>query len=392
MQGIPYGVKDIFDVAGVATTCYSKLHLHSRAQADSAVVAALRAAGAVLLGKLATHEFAFYGPDFDLPFPPARNPWDLSRLTGGSSTGSGAAIAAGLLRFATGSDTGGSIRHPSTWCGLVGLKPTFGLLPRRGVFPLSWSFDVVGPLTRSVEDCAIALKTMTGAGNAPAPDYRQGLELGVRGFRVGLIREFLSHVDAEVLAGVEDVASMLREDGAVVDDVVLPPLAEYGATARVIIFSEGFHVHRKALQEHLDDFGPVNGKRLILGAAYSASDYIAALSARRLLAAKVQDVLQRYDVLLCATLLRTAPRFDEPSANPFNPSKPSPAVPFNLSGNPAMSVPIGLDAAGLPRGVQIVGRLFDEATLLRVGRAIEKRSGWEGVAMLRFDGPASETA
>ena len=197
MHGIPYAVKDIIDVAGMATTCHSKLRLDHVASADAEVTARLRNAGAILLGKLATYEFALGGPSFDLPFPPTRNPWNLEHIPGGSSSGSAAAIAAGFVRMAIGSCTAGSIRGPAAWCGTVGIKPTYGRVSQRGVFPLAWSLDHCGPLTRSVEDAAISLQVMAGydaldpsSADVPVPDFRSGLDSGVTGLRLGVPRAF----------------------------------------------------------------------------------------------------------------------------------------------------------------------------------------------------------
>ncbi|MBN8906197.1 MAG: amidase, partial [Rhodospirillales bacterium] len=211
-HGIPYALKDIYDTAGIRTTCHSRLRLDNVPTEDSVAAARLRAAGGVLLGKVATHEFALGGPSFDLPFPPARNPWNPEHVTGGSSSGSATAIAARMVRMAMGSDTGGSIRGPAAWCGLVGIKPTYGRVSRRGVFPLSWTLDHCGPLSRSVEDSAITLQVLAGhdpqdgaSADMPVPDYRAGLEAGVQGLRIGVPRAFFATASAatpDVLAGV----------------------------------------------------------------------------------------------------------------------------------------------------------------------------------------------
>ena len=226
MHGIPHALKDIFDTAGIRTTCHSRLRIDHVPDADCTVAAKFAAGGAVLLGKLATHEFAIGGPSFDLPFPPARNPWNTEHVTGGSSSGSAAAIAARMVRMAMGSDTGGSIRGPAAWCGLAGIKPTYGRVSRRGVFPLSWTLDHCGPLSRSVEDSAITLQVLAGhdpldpaSADVPVPDYRAGLERGVSGLRIGIPRAFFAAnkvLTEPVLEGIDRTAIQLPDAEAAV--------------------------------------------------------------------------------------------------------------------------------------------------------------------------------
>ena len=389
-HGIPHALKDIYDTAGIRTTCHSKLRIDNVPEKDSVVAAKFVEAGAVLLGKLATHEFAIGGPSFDLPFPPSRNPWNVEHVTGGSSSGSATAIAARMVRMAMGSDTGGSIRGPAAWCGLAGLKPTYGRVSRRGVFPLSWTLDHCGPLSRSVEDCAITLQVLAGhdpqdaaSADVPVPDYRAGLERGVSGLRIGVPRAFFVSASAttpEVVAGIDQTAAQLRAAGAIVEDVVLPEYGLFAASGRVIMMAEAFAIHETDMQERLLDYGEITAGRFILGAAISAADYINALRARRELTGAVNAVLQGYDVVLTASALNTAPRFDAP-VDALSTASPMQTIPFNVTGHPAMSVPIGLAPNHLPLSVQVAGRPFDEATVLRVGRAIERLSNWESVAL-----------
>jgi aspartyl-tRNA(Asn)/glutamyl-tRNA(Gln) amidotransferase subunit A len=390
MHGIPYALKDIYDTAGITTTCHSKLRQNHVPQHDSVVAARFAEGGAVLVGKLATHEFAVGGPSFDLPWPPPRNPWNVEHVTGGSSSGSAAAIAAGMLRMATGSDTGGSIRGPAAWCGLAGIKPTYGRVSRRGVFPLSWTLDHCGPLARSVEDAAIALQVMAGhdpldpaSTDVPVPDFRTGLERGVTGLRIGVPRAFFATakmVTPEVLAAIDRTAQRLRDAGAAVEDVTLPDFAIFGAAGRVIMMAEAFAIHRVDMQTRLTDYAEITAGRFVLGAAITAADYIDALRARRELTDAVNAVLSHHEALLTASSLTTAPRFDSmPDA--LSSVSPMQTIPFNLTGHPAMSVPVGLATDGLPLSVQIVGRPFDEPTVLRVARAVEKLSSWERVAL-----------
>src|SRR5438477_4823977 len=228
MQGIPHALKDIYATAGIRTTCHSKLLLDNIPKQDSAVAAKFKAQGAVLLGKLATHEFALGGPSFDLPFPPARNPWNPDHVPGGSSSGSGAAVAAGPARMAIGSDTGGSTRGPAGYCGTVGLKPTYGLVSRRGVFPLSYTLDHCGPLSWTVEDSAIAMEVIAGfdpqdpgSADVPVPDFRAKLGRGVQGLRLGLPRHWFVKADgvsAETVRAIDDAAQTLAKLGAVVEE------------------------------------------------------------------------------------------------------------------------------------------------------------------------------
>jgi len=359
--------------------------------ADSVVAAKLTEAGGVLLGKLATHEFALGGPSFDLPFPPARNPWNVAHVTGGSSSGSATAIAARMVRMAMGSDTGGSIRGPAAWCGLAGIKPTYGRVSRRGVFPLSWTLDHCGPLSRSVEDSAIVLGVLAGhdpadaaSADVPVGDYLAALNKGVSGLRIGIPRAFFQGAPAatpDVLAGIDRTADRLRAAGAKVEDIALPDYALFAAAGRVIMMAEAYAIHAADMRKRLLDFGTITANRFVLGAAIMASDYIDALRARRELTDAVNAALGRHDALLTASALCTAPRFDQ-TVDALSSAAPMQTIPFNVTGHPAMSVPIGLGTNGLPIGVQIAGRAFDEAMVFRIGRAVEKLSGWENVALL----------
>ncbi len=256
LQGIPYALKDIYDTAGIRSTCHSKLRLDVVPAEDGFAAAKLRAGGGVLIGKLATHEFAIGGPSFDLPFPPARNPWDRERMPGGSSSGSAASVAAGIVRMAMGSDTGGSIRGPAAYCGTVGMKATYGLVSRRGVFPLSTTLDHCGPLARSVEDAAITLQIIAGhdpldpaSADFPIPDYVSGLENGVSGMRIGVPRAFFAHAGAttpDMLAAFDRAAdSSLRAAGATVEDVELPDYALFNTCGRVILTGEAYTCTRR---------------------------------------------------------------------------------------------------------------------------------------------------
>ena len=389
-QGIPYALKDIYDTQGIRTTGHSKLLLDNVPATDCVVAAKLAAAGGVLVGKLATHEFAIGGPSFDLPFPPARNPWNLDHITGGSSSGSGAAVAAGMVRMAMGSDTGGSIRGPAAYCGTVGIKPTYGRVSRRGIFPLSYTLDHAGPLTRSVEDAAITLQVIAGhdaldpaSADEAVDDYLATLEAGVHGLRLGVPRAFFAAAPAttpDMLAAFDRTVALLRHAGAVVEDITLPDYAVFAACGRVILTAEAYAIHEADLRTRLADYGAITQQRFLLGAAITAADLVQAFRARRELTDAVTGALGRYDALLTASALAVAPRFDDVPDPNKSFTAPMQTIPFNVTGHPAMSVPTGLGQLGLPLSIQIAGRPFEEATVFRIGRAIERATGWDGPA------------
>jgi aspartyl-tRNA(Asn)/glutamyl-tRNA(Gln) amidotransferase subunit A len=391
MHGIPYGLKDIYDTAGIRTTCHSRLRLDNVPDHDSEVAARLAAAGGVLLGKLATHEFAIGGPGHDLPFPPARNPWNPDHIPAGSSSGSGAAVASGMTRMAMGSDTGGSIRNPAGFCGTVGLKPSYGRVSRRGVFPLSTTLDHCGPLTRSVEDAAITLQIIAGfdprdpaSADTPVPDYAATLQAGVAGLRIGVPRAFFANAAnlmVDVRDGIERTLAQLREAGAIVQDIVLPDYELFATCGRVIMLTEAFAIHQRDFQTRPLDYGAMTYDRVAGGSFTTGADLIAALRVRRELTDAVNNALQHCDALITASSLVTATRFDNPPAGLMARGGPNQNMPFNVTGSPALAVPIGLAGNGLPIGLQIVGRPFDEAMVLRIGRAVEQLSGWENIPL-----------
>jgi aspartyl-tRNA(Asn)/glutamyl-tRNA(Gln) amidotransferase subunit A len=384
LHGIPYGLKDIYDAAGLRTTAHSRLLLDNIAVADAETTARLEAAGMILIGKLATHEFATGGPAFDLPFPPARNPWNTAHFTGGSSSGSGAAVASGIVALAMGSDTGGSIRLPAAYCGTVGLKPTYGRVSRRGVVPLCFSLDTTGPLTRTVEDAALALQVLAGhdprdpgSADVPVPDYLAGLSRGVVGLRVGYARRFNedAHVGAEQSAALDRTAEVLRGLGAEVIEVELPPNDHFQACARTISHSESFAIHAEDLRKRPELYARVTRERLTLGAFVTARQYVQAQRLRRILTHRVDALFERCDVLLSAVIPGPAPVLEETDTNPWRNPQPLASV-FNITGQPAMAMPCGFAANGLPLSAQFIGRAFDEATVLRAGHAYEQAAGW----------------
>lgn len=384
LHGVPVGIKDIMDVAGLPTTCHSKILKDKVATSDAVCVSKLRGAGAIVLGKLSTHEFAIGGPSFDLPWPPARNPWNTDHHPGGSSSGSGAGVAAGLFAMALGSDTGGSVRNPASCCGIVGIKPTYGLVSRRGVFPLAFTLDHVGPMTRTVADNALMLEVLAGhdpgdPGSAAAVPcrYAEGLERDGRGLRVGFIRHFHEvdmPADPEVTAALEHVARTLQLEGAEVRDIHLPTLVEFGAVNRVILQSEAWAIHAPWLRERPGDYGQLARRRILAGAFFSAGDYVQAQRRRLELIAAVDAALGEVDVLLCASSMDPACRIDNPADVERTYSRQA-RTPFNVTGHPALAMMAGVSAGGLPLSVQFVGRNFAEATLFQVARAWERAAG-----------------
>lgn len=385
LQGIPYGLKDIIDTRGIRTTCNSWLRADHVPDKDATVVTRLSEGGAVLLGKVGTHEFALGGPGFDLPHPPTRNPWRAACFPGGSSSGSGALVAAGFARFAIGSDTGGSIRSPACLCGVVGLKPTYGLVSRHGVFPLSYSLDHVGPVARTVEDAALVLNVIAGhdpsdpaSAERPVPNFAADLGKGVDGLRIGYVRSYFAGqpgVSAEVVSALDAAAGRLEALGAIVEEVEAPDFDLFKACGRIIMTAEAYAIHEADLKARPSRFGRYMYQRVAPAALLSAATLIQADRIRSELSRALNGgALSRCDLLLTATALRDAVELD---SFPRDWPPPSEAVavqtvPFNVSGNPALSLPAGFSASGLPLGLQLVGRYFEEAKLLRAAAALER--------------------
>ena len=388
LHGIPIGLKDIYDTAGIPTEGGSKSCLGRIPAKDATTTRLLKEAGAVLLGKLTTWEFAIGGTAFDTPFPPARNPWNIDHDPAGSSSGSGAAVASGLCAMAMGSDTGGSIRWPAAWCGLAGLKPTYGRVSRAGIMPLSFSLDHAGPLTWTVEDAAIVLQAIAGhdasdpaSARCPVADYRAALAGGnLRGLRLGVARAMFERDcvgSEEMLSAFDESVGVLRELGASIAEIELPPLALYNATAYLIARSEGFAIHEKALRERPQDYGALARDRLTIGAYVRASDMVQAMRRRQMLVEATTAAMGGVDAILLPTAPDPAPRLGD-LAPYFGNQRPTYMRPFNLTGQPALSVCNGFDNAGLPLSLQIVGRCFDEAMVLRIGHAYERTTPWRG--------------
>lgn len=381
LHGVPVALKDIIDLEGVHTTAHSKLLLDNVAKSDAFVTARLKNAGCVITGKLATHEFAIGGPAFDLPFPPARNPWNPEHHPGGSSSGAGTSVAAGMVPAALGSDTGGSVRNPASCCGIVGIKPTYGRVSRMGVVPLSFSLDNVGPLTRTVEDNALMLGTIAGfdpkdpaSDRRPVPDYAQGMRGGVKGLKIGLIRHFYNEdliADEEMAGSIEATAKLLESMGAEVKEIRLPPLSQYAACNRVILLSEAYAIHQKDLQTRPGDYSATTRRRILPGAFMSGADYVNALRMREKLVAAFNEAMEGLDAAVTASSMEPPVNMADMQEVERTYARQARA-PFNLIGNPAIAIPSGMHSSGLPLALQIVGRAFDESMCFRVAWAVEQ--------------------
>jgi aspartyl-tRNA(Asn)/glutamyl-tRNA(Gln) amidotransferase subunit A len=385
LHGVPFGLKDIYCTAGIRTTSHSKICENYVPSEDATTVARLYRAGAVLLGKLATHEFAHGGPSFDLPWPPARNPWNPEHFTGGSSSGAGAAVAAGLVPAAMGSDTGGSIRGPAALCGVVGLKPTYGLVSRTGVYANSFTFDHAGPMTWTVEDCAITLQALAGhdpkdpaSAHREIPDYRAALTGDLKDLRIGILSHLFEEdleVAPEVHLALEEAYAVFRSLGATLEEARIRPAADYYAVKITIAESEQYAIHEEELRSRPHEFGADFLGRALPAILYSSADYVQAQRERRLMLAEMAPVYEKYDLLLAPTAPGPAPRLDSWQTIRFW-QQASLTTPFNVTGGPALAQCMGFTKAGLPLSLQLVGRPFDEATVLRAAHAYELATSW----------------
>jgi aspartyl-tRNA(Asn)/glutamyl-tRNA(Gln) amidotransferase subunit A len=390
LHGIPVALKDNYWTRGVTTAAGAKLLADFVPPEDGTVVAKLRAAGAVITGKTNMHELAIGGSTTNPHYGPTHNPWLLDCIPGGSSGGSAAAVAAGLCFAATGSDTAGSIREPASYCGLVGIKPTYGRVSIRGIVPLSWSLDHAGPLTRTVEDCALVLQAIAGydpqdqcSADVPVPDFTADLGRGVRGLRLGVPRPyFFDHLDPEIAATTETAIGVLRDLGASVQEVTFERAAWAPALFPVISRPEAASFQEELLRTRPDEYGDVR-VQVELGKLVLATDYLRAQRLRTALRQELEGLLTRVDALVTPTTRTVA----HPIGQPFTEvaGRPVPntsylwvglTVPFDLTGTPAVSVPCGFAANGLPMGLQIAGRAWDEATILRIAAAYEAATPW----------------
>jgi aspartyl-tRNA(Asn)/glutamyl-tRNA(Gln) amidotransferase subunit A len=392
LHGVPYAVKDQFATAGVRTTLGSRILEHHVPVEDATVVARLNEAGGVLLGKLNLTEFALGGTQ-RFPFGQPRNPWNVDHDPGGSSSGSGIAVAAGLCAASLGEDTGGSVRTPASWCGVVGLRPTWGRVSRHGSFPLSWSMDTAGPLTRTVEDAALLLQVVAGhdprdplTSRRPSPECSSTLGRGVGGLRIGVIRELTlgEETHTEVRAAVTAAAGRLQGLGATVDEVSVPLVPLAGAVFMALADSDGAGLHQPWLRARPMDYDQGTRRRLLTASLIPTATYQQAARARALIRAQLRAALVPYDLLLCPTAHQAAPPITtgraaittrQDVAGRFF-TRRSYVAPASLAGIPAIAIPCGFTRDGLPIGLQLLGRPFDEATLLRAAYAYEHDTDW----------------
>ena len=385
LHGIPIGLKDIYNTADVRTTGHSALFKDHVPTEDAFTVKCLREAGAVILGKFSTWEFAIGGASFDLPWPPARNPWNTARDPGGSSSGSGAAVAAGLAMAAMGTDTGGSIRGPASWCGIAGHKPTYGYLSRRGILPLSFSLDHAGPMCWTSEDCALMMNALAkhdpldaASAAVTPPDFAAALGGDLKGVRIGVPRHFFETdltCEPEVLAAFNASVEVFRTLGATVQDVTLPPLGLFTDVNSLITAAEAFAIHGEWLRKTPELYGERGRLRIMTGAFVSAETYVNAQRERARLIGVVADVMCDVDLLIMPTRHIVAPPIGACNSS----VGPSLTRPFNMTGNPALSVCNGFTGAGLPISLQIGGRPFEDHLVLKAGDAFEEATTYRGI-------------
>ena len=391
LHGVPMAVKDQFNTAGIRTTGGSSILKDNIPDEDATVITNLKKAGAVMLGKLNMSEFAM-AEIYNHPYGTPRNPWDLERNPGTSSSGSGAATAASLCATSLGEDTGGSIRGPANFSGLVGLRPSHGRVSRHGVLGGSWSMDTVGPISRSVEDAAITIQAIAGydpkdrySWNVPVPDYRQALTGDIQGIKLGVVQERMDspNLDPEVRDIVAKAIGALGELGASSQDVSIPLAPKAGALTMSILSVEWSNLHRPLFEPNIDELDHNNKIRFLTGSVIPAQFYYKAQKIRAVLRQQILDALEQVDVLVLPTGPVTAPPVEsvpgvqsKEHALTGLAGRISFTGPFNLAGTPALSVPCGFSSSGMPMGLQIVGRPFAEETVLRVAHAYEQTTEW----------------
>ena len=387
MHGVPVAVKDQFWSKGVRSTGGSRILADFVPDEDATVIANLRKAGAVVLGKTNMTEFAITG--FSHRYATPRNPWNTDSYTGGSSSGSGAATAAYLCATSLGEDTGGSIRFPATWCGLVGLRPSWGLVSRYGVMRGVWSMDTVGPISRTVEDAAITLGAIAGhdpkdrySSTAPVPDYRQALGGDLNGLKIGVITEFMESdlVEPKVRQTVSDSFATLGELGATVEEVSVPLSMDAGVASAVLLAVEPALAQKDWIKDQLQDYGHDVRILLLTGSLLPAQAYYKAQKLRTMLRQQVLDSLEKYDVLVLPTSGKGAQPLEQDP--PITSKETASRLAFlftrifNLASCPAMSVPCGFDDRGMPVGLQIGARPGAEETIFKVAHAYEQATAW----------------
>jgi aspartyl-tRNA(Asn)/glutamyl-tRNA(Gln) amidotransferase subunit A len=389
LYGVPLGVKDVIDVAGGRTTAASRILADNVAAEDATVVARLRRAGAIVVGKLNTHEFAWGATTTSPHFGPAHNPWDTTRICGGSSGGSGAAVAAGLVPGALGTDTGGSVRIPACLCGVTGIRPSTGRVPNRGVVPVSWTFDTVGPLARTAEDCALLLQAIAGGTgddpttvDAAVPPYADLLGGGIGGLRIGIVSHlFEGAIDPRVAAAVEAGIGELVALGARAEQIDGGFLRETEVVQQLIMLPEAAAAHLPWLRTRLQEYGDDVRVRLLAGLLLPGTAAVTGQRARRRLYAAAMPLFDRFDLLVAPEMPIVAPPIGEDTVDvggvaiPYRLSLIPYNSPWSCLGLPVASVPCGL-VDGLPVGMALVGRRLDEATVLRVAHTFQQATDW----------------
>ena len=390
LHGIPIALKDLLYTKGIRTTAGSKIMGSFVPTEDATVVACLRAGGAVMVGKTNMNEFAYGATGINPHYGDVHNPWDLDRITGGSSSGSAAAVASSMCSAALGSDTGGSIRNPAALCGLVGLKPTYGRVSRYGAVPCAWSLDNVGPLTKTAEDAALMMAVISGwdprdpASSAePVPDYLAALSQGISGLRIAVLREYATDpAQPDVAAAFQAALDVLRGLGTTVEELSIPEVAAAIGASTAILSSEVTAYHEENLRTRPEDFGPDVRARLEAGLFIAATDYLKGQRVRRLFVQRFQEVLRRYDAIVCPTVPITAPNRDQEMIQFDGFSEPRGTTMvrhtrlFNLNSLPTVSVPSGFAPNGLPVGLQVATAPFTEGTALRIAHAYQQATGW----------------
>ena len=392
MHGIPIGLKDLVDVAGKATTAGSKVLQSNIASSNATVTGRLNTAGAITIGKTNLVEFALGSAGVNPYTGDAHNPWDTDKITGGSSSGSGAAVAGGLVYGALGSDTGGSIRMPASLCGIAGLKPTYGRVPRTGVLDLSWSKDHVGPMTRRTADSAHMLNVIAGhdprdiaSSTRPVPDFTADLDKDLDGLRIGIPQHYFFDpdiVDPEVLSSVNDAIELLANNGAEIVPIPMEWVSKGRSINVIISVAEALAVHEKLLPEHADDYTPAVRSRILSALGMSAVDYIRTQRARQSFCVQMAEATKDIDVLATPSVPVRTHTIEECTPAPGEViAEKSHEIPlftsiFDVTGEPSLSVLCGFDSTDMPIGLMISGHAFDEATVLRVGHAYEEIAGW----------------
>lgn len=384
LHGVPVALKDLYDTAGIRTTAGSIFFADRVPDTDARAVTLLYQAGAVLLGKLNMHEWALGVTNINPHYGPSRNPWDTTRITGGSSGGAAAAVAAGLCLGALGSDTGGSIRIPASLCGIVGFKPTFGRVSLRGVVPLSWNLDHAGPMARTVTDAALLLQATAGydpddpvSVAAPVDNLLADIDAGVAGWRIALADDaHFGQADPEVLAAVHRAAAVFEELGAHIERIDLGRGQEAAQMNALMTTSDAAAFHRDRLRTHPEKFGADVLARMERGAMFTSTEYILARRFQSEWRRQLERLFERFDLLLTPTAPITAPVIEGLDSIEAARQLTRCTAPFNLAGLPALSLPCGMSEAGLPIGLQIVAAPWREAQALRAGRAFEQATAW----------------